>query len=128
MTTKSNSPALEAAMVPIALYELRHQLKNRDIIFFIDNSTTLYAMLQGRCGQPVCARAAFIVCMLAKAYCMRIFWEFVPSAANWSDSISRKLEACPFCRRHAIPIHRCLVKDEWYSMSLDSLYKTLSVV
>ena len=51
----------------------------------------------------------------------RIWFEYVESKSNWSDSASRDLEACEFCVEHRFPVLRSTVPEWPWTVPLDEL-------
>ena len=116
----------EAAMIPLALYHNRHIIRDRDVIMFIDNSVALFTMVKGVSNQPHICRSSQLAAFLCFRKNVRVWYEFVPSKANWSDSVSRELLDCPFCAKHGIPISVLQIPKDWYACSrLMELFKSI---
>ena len=113
----------EAAMVPLALWKLQGHMEHREVIFFLDNTVSLYGMFKGVSNQEDVARSAFLAHILAaKAKC-KLWFEFVESKSNWSDGISRDLGKCEFCRAHGIRTEQVFIPQEWWKWPTLELYQ-----
>ena len=66
-------------------------LKNRDMIWFVDNSTALYSAVKGSSGDTDVETMIQVFYLLSWVGNFRVYWEFVESAANWADGASRLL-------------------------------------
>jgi hypothetical protein len=106
-------------MVAVAAEVTATRGENREVIYFIDNSASLFSMVKGSSGQPQVARCSHIVGFHCLKYNVRPWFEFVGSASNWSDGISRELAADPFCAKHGIPTQELVLKLEWWRETLD---------
>ena len=113
----------EAAMIPIVLHEFAATLQDREVIIFIDNTAALFALVKGTSSQSAIARSAHLSGFCCVRNSIRPWFEFVESASNWADSVSRKLADCPFCRRLGIPVKQVQVEGEWWSQPLVTLQK-----
>ena len=58
-------------------------------MWFIDNVAVLMTLIKGRSDSPDLEVMSGIIHALLFAYKTWIFWEWVPSKSNWTDSISR---------------------------------------
>ena len=63
-----------------------------------DNSNALGAMIKGTSGNQFADRSAIVVSLVAALLQARIWFEYVESESNWSDSASRKLGEDPFAK------------------------------
>ena len=55
------------------------------------------------------ARSVFCVQLIAYKYKFRVWYEFVPSAQNWADGVSRRGAADPWALAHAFPVSQGVV-------------------
>ena len=108
----------ESVMIPLAMHYLAKHLVDADITFYIDNTTALFSMVKGVSNQVHVARCSHVAQLSTFLLGARVWYEFIPSACNWSDSISRELENCPFCKKHGIPIEEIVVPQEWFLESI----------
>ena len=108
-------------MVPVAFDVFKTRMHDRDVMYFIDNSVSLFSMVKGTSNQPVVARCTHLVGLQCLARNTRVWYEFVDSGSNWADSLSRKLDGCPFCMRHRIEVSRIQIPQRWWSLDLNDL-------
>ena len=77
-------------MVLFALVARPAYFRRRRGLWFIDNTAALMALVRGRSDSPDLARMAQLIHLALFTYDCWIWWEWIPSKANWSDSISRE--------------------------------------
>jgi hypothetical protein len=83
---------VEQAAVVMGVFEFAAELRQRDVIWFEDNSVVLSGLAKGsNHGEDLDAGCACIHLALAMLKA-RSWWEYVESKANWSDGASRLLE------------------------------------
>ena len=112
----------EAAMIPVALHTFFETIMDRDVLFFIDNTTALYGAVKGVSNEESVARAVHVAHIIAYKAKALVWYEFVESKSNFADGISRKLQECEFCKRHSIPTDPIAVPQEWWSKPLKEVY------
>ena len=61
-------------------------------------------MIKGSSGAPLVDRAAMIAAVASASLRTRVWYEYIESESNWSDSASRVLSMCPFCRKHGFEL------------------------
>ena len=77
------------------IYEFRNALRNSDVIMFIDNVGVL-AMLSKRAASPEgLTHVGGMIHLILAACDIRVWWEYVESAANPSDGLSRLFDKDP---------------------------------
>ena len=76
----------------------------RCILWFIDNTTSLYSFVNGTANDPQIDRAVAVLYVCDAHYSFLTWFEFVNSKANWADGISRLHADDPFARQHGFPI------------------------
>ena len=62
----------------------------------MDNTNALFGHVKGVSGWPPMDRIVTFTQFLSARFETRTYYEYVASAANWSDDASRLLEADPF--------------------------------
>lgn len=71
------------------------ELRGHHCLWFVDNIASLMSLIRGRSSwMPI------VHSMLCGLQCM-IYWEWVASADNWSDGVSRKGSSDPWLRQHS---------------------------
>ena len=80
---------LEMVMILQALVCRPQYFRERRGVWFIDNVAVLMTLIRGRSDSPDLAIMSGIIHAFLFAYRTWIFWEWVPSKSNWTDSISR---------------------------------------
>ena len=70
----------------------------------LDNAVALGALIKGSSGAPLVDRAAMIAAVASASLRTRVWYEYIESESNWSDSASRVLGLCPFCRKHGFEL------------------------
>ena len=70
--------------------------KGRDIVWYIDNVSTLSALVKGGSKAPDVDRAAAVVSLVAQMCNARVWFEYIESKSNWSDGLSRLLVEDPW--------------------------------
>ena len=79
----------EAAMVWVACVSGLANVRHRDVIFFVDNTASLHALVKGSSRNEQIDRTVQLVHLWALEARCRLWFEFVPSEQNWADGISR---------------------------------------
>ena len=115
----------EAAMVPAGFSAFQTRMQDRDVVYFIDNSVSLFAMVKGTSNQPDVARCTHLVGLQCLAYDTRVWLEFVDSESNWADGLSRDLGMCSFCMNHRIKVNRIQLPQIWWTLDLKDLKSSL---
>ena len=96
------------------LHEGKDRLKGRNVVWFVDNASALYSAVKGSSRNGVVRRAIFYTNMLAYAWDISIWWEFVDSESNWADGISRVGAEDEFVRRHGFsPVRMQATAEPW---------------
>ena len=62
-------------------------------VWYIDNVAALMALIRGRSDAPDLERLAHLIHIALFSLRAWVYWEWVPSKSNWSDSFSRLGEA-----------------------------------
>ena len=72
----------------------------RDLICFVDNTPSLAAAMKGSSKVWDMDKAAQVMQVLLAKVGARLWMEYVESASNWADGISRKLGEDPWAAAH----------------------------
>ena len=80
---------LEMVVILQALVCRPHPFRERRGVWFIHNVAVLMTLIRGRSDFPDLEVMRGIIHALLFGYKTWIFWEWVPSKSNWTDSISR---------------------------------------
>ena len=112
----------EAAAVLLTLWNERKKLARRNVIWFIDNTSDLHAFVRGSSSNQHIDRAVQAFHILAcRLHCV-VWFDYVPSAANWSDGVSRHGFNDPFARQHSFKLRWTPLNPEWWPCSLNELW------
>ena len=57
----------------------------------LDNAVALGALIKGSSGAPLVDRAAMVAAVASASLRTRVWYEYIESESNWSDSASRAL-------------------------------------
>ena len=95
----------EAAFLPWALLqEGAERLRGRRILWFVDNTSALYAAVKGSSKHPAVARAIAVAHYIGFHWNLQFWFEFVESDANWADGISRDGPEDVFVKKHGFHV------------------------
>ena len=72
------------------LYQFRKQLSRQRVVWFVDNSVAVSCFAKGAGRNPNIAYLVAAFHMIAMCYDVHVWFEYVQSADNWSDGISRR--------------------------------------
>ncbi|CAE7937996.1 unnamed protein product, partial [Symbiodinium necroappetens] len=91
---------LELSMVLYALTARPSRFRGARGVWYIDNVAALMCLIRGRSDSPDLERMANLIHVALFALQTWIYWEWIPSKSNWSDSISRLGWRDPWHRMH----------------------------
>ena len=91
---------LELSMVLYALTRAPRVSGGPGGVWYIDNVAALMCLIRGRSDSPDLERMANLIHVALFALQTWIYWEWIPSKSNWSDSISRLGWRDPWHRMH----------------------------
>ena len=80
------------------------QIKDCDLIYFIDNSAALSALVKGRSGNPDMDWLARWVHLQTYHLNVRLWLEYVETDANWADGASRLGAPCDWAALHGFEL------------------------
>ena len=89
----------ETFTVLAALWNERHALENRDVIWFCDDLGTVACMVKGSARPSDVNAVIGATHILAMRLRCRLWFEWVDSKANPSDGLSREGLACDVCKK-----------------------------
>ena len=116
----------EAAMLPWTILHLGPKvLRGRRVLWFVDNTSALYAAIKGSSKHPAVARAIAFASFAQFHWDFQVWFEFVDSKGNWSDSISRELGADDFAARHAFSTSQLEPTGQLWLGSLKDLWSAV---
>ena len=105
----------ELAMLPILLYEENERIAGRDIIWLVDNTAALGGIVKGASGLAVSELLIAAFWMKAFALQVRLWIEYIDSAGNWSDGISREFGNDPYSQKHHFDTRRIGEPMQWFT-------------
>ena len=82
----------EGAMVPLVLLSFSAIFRHRRVLWLLDNTASLHALVKGNSTNAVQDRTVALVHLLMYGLCCQFFFEYVPSGANFADEVSRDLD------------------------------------
>ena len=113
----------ELAMLPILLYEENERIAGRDIIWLVDNTAALGGIVKGASGLAVSEMLIAAFWMKAYALQVRLWIEYIDSAGNWSDGISRLFGKDPYSQKHHFNT-RCIGEPmQWFTRDVKQAWE-----
>ncbi|CAE7417046.1 unnamed protein product [Symbiodinium sp. CCMP2592] len=109
---------LELSMVLFALTARASTFRSRRDTWYIDNVAALMALIRGRSDSPDLERLAHLIHVALFSLQVWVYWEWVPSKSNWSDSISRLGASDPWAASRGFCLHHALFPTEVWSLPL----------
>ena len=80
---------LELCVIVMTIASMASELRGHHCLWFVDNFASLMSLIRGRSSTlELDAMTGIVHAMLCGLQCM-IYWEWVASADNWSDGVSR---------------------------------------
>ena len=105
----------ELAMLPILLYEEHARIAGRDVMWLVDNTAALGGIVKGASGLAVSELLIAAFWMKAFALQVRLWIEYIDSAGNWSDGISREFGNDPYSQKHHFETRRIGEPMQWFT-------------
>ena len=96
-------------MILVALYKEARRLRGKSGIWFVDNAAATHALVTGSSRQHDLNVMAGAIHALAFQLQTHIFFEWVESAANWADGVSRDGLSDTWWRAHRFQVVSCAV-------------------
>ena len=109
-------------MIIVTLWTLRVKLRGRRILWLVDNSASLHALIKGTSSNPTLGRAVELYHMFCYWFQVTVWFEFVDSDSNFADGISRDLHEDSFSRGLGITPCECFVHTWMWSDSLTQVW------
>ena len=117
----------EAAFLPWALvHEGFERLRGRRILWFVDNTSALYAAVKGSSRHPAVARAIAVAHYIGFHWGLQFWFEFIESDANWADGISRDGPDDVFVAKHGFQVQRMRAPTWPWVSDLQSQWQAVS--
>ena len=90
----------QLCVVAMTIASLASHLRAHHGLWFVDNIASLMSLIEGRSPTlELDVMSGMVHAMLCGLQCM-IYWEWVASADNWSDGVSRLGLSDPWLHRH----------------------------
>ena len=87
---------IECLGVLLVLLTQVETLAGRDVLWFVDNTSVLGALLKGSTADTVVHVMCEVVHLFLFQTHTSVYFEWVESDANWADGVSRQLSKCPW--------------------------------
>eukprot|EP00435_Cladocopium_sp_Y103_P036199 s845_g9.t1 len=91
---------LELLAVLQGILTFPSHFRDRKVVWWIDNVASLMSLVKGRSDSHELDFMSQLVHLLLYNLHCHIFWEWIPSASNWADGISREGLSDPWWRKH----------------------------
>ena len=104
----------EAAMVPLALLQWPEKVRNRKLVWYVDNTSAMASMVKGASANQHLERIVGLTWMIAYHLQADIWFEWVDSESNWSDSISRHFEKDEVSKKLGFSTHPMTKDTSWW--------------
>ena len=88
----------------------------------LDNSASLHALIKGTSGSEHLGRAVELFHMFSYWFEVHVWFEFVDSASNFSDGISRNLSEDAFCKFLGTAPEECQAQAWMWGDSLPQVW------
>ena len=98
---------LELLAMLVALTELAGLVRGANTIWFVDNVTALMALVKGSSGSRSLDQMAKLVHLACFAIRAVPYFEYIESAANWADEISREGTQGSWAPSNAFSVEEC---------------------
>ena len=112
----------EVLMLPLCLWHHAHRMRARNILWIVDNTVALAAAIKGGSTNRHLARSVELFHMLSYFYGLRIWLEYVPSALNYADGISRDLGQCQWAAKEKFCTTECSVPECLWECTLQEAW------
>ena len=103
---------LELLAVLVALIEVAGRVRGANTIWFVDNVAALMALVKGSSGSHSLDQMAKLVHLACFALRSVPYFEYIESAANWADEISRVGTQGNWAPKNAFSVEKCGVVVE----------------
>ncbi|CAE7812806.1 unnamed protein product [Symbiodinium sp. CCMP2592] len=116
---------LELSMVLYALVSRPSHFRSRRGVWYIDNTAALMSLIRGRSDNADLSRLAQLIHLCLFCFKTWVYWEWVPSKSNWSDSISREGADDVWHQSHQFSIFRAHFPHELWALPLEAVVVVL---
>ncbi len=79
----------EVIAIPVAAWLFRASIRHRDVIFFLDNQAAWSALIKSASSAEDCSSISLVCNLLLMLFCVRPWFEYVHTAQNPADPLSR---------------------------------------
>ena len=111
-------------MPPIFMIMEKERLWGRQLLWFLDNTVALFCFIKGCSGNHAVERAVQAFHTAAYATQTNAWFEFVPSAQNWADGISREGREDPFWQENGFSFREVQVPTALWRCSLPTMWSS----
>ncbi|CAE7538614.1 unnamed protein product [Symbiodinium sp. CCMP2592] len=116
---------LELSMVLYALVSRPSHFRSRRGVWYIDNTAALMSLIRGRSDNADLSRLAQLIHLCLFCFKTWVYWEWVPSKSNWSDSISREGADDVWHQSHLFSTFRAHFPHELWALPLEAVVVVL---
>lgn len=113
----------ECAMLPFVLLREGEALRDRDIIWMVDNTAALGGAVKGTSGEQTLEKLIGLFWILTYRFQCRVWLEYVDSKSNWSDGISRDYGAAVFSSANRFSTCLMSVELSWLQLAYPELWR-----
>ena len=117
---------LELLAVLQGLLTFPSHFRGRKVVWWVDNVAALMSLVRGRSDSLELDFMSQLVHFLLYALHCHIYWEWIPSASNWADGISRDGLSDPWWRKHGFRVHISTVFVPLWTFPLRVLSRVFS--
>ena len=97
--------ACKCAMLFVFMWKFRHDLRNRRVLWLVDNSASLFAVIKGSSDSPAMTCTIELIHVVMYHFHTQVWWEFVESEQNFADGMSRLVGNDPLAVSHNFQAH-----------------------
>jgi len=112
----------EAAVVLFTMWQLRRLLRGKQVLWFVDNTVALHSFVKGISKNAAISRTVEAVHILSFRLECSVWYEYVASADNWADGISREGNSDPFTQSLSLQADTLLVSESWWENDLAQIW------
>lgn len=98
------------------------------VVWYMDNVAALMSLVRRRSDNDELDHMAQIAHLLLYHLQAHIYWEWIPSASNWSDGVSRTGHHDPWLSRHGFSIHTSTVSLLLWHLPFRALSRVFSFI
>ena len=117
---------VEQAAVLLGVCQFAGVLRGRPVLWFEDNAAVLAGLVKGSSSTADLDQGVAVIHLLLAALQVRVWFEYVESAANWSDGVSRELEKDPWAQANGFPV--AIAEVPLWPWTVEADYRTQRVL